>query len=171
MSDTSHTLAEPQPDLTLPSWAAEIKQKYEAGEASQFLLYGNVYDLVPFRQEFVWPRDFLIRALSGGKELVVTYNLSEGIGFANAAMKDEFKRFIEVLQSMGNLPPGVTQPALIAERPDLVKDPSVALALLEKLIEQRNRVFILLDHLDKICPPHDLAYMSQDDRRILTTLQ
>jgi AAA+ superfamily predicted ATPase len=161
----------PAADLTLPDWAEEVKRKYEAGEASQFLLYGNVYDLVPFRTEFVWLKDFLIRALSGGKEMVLTHNLSEGIGFATDGMKADFRRFMEALQSTGNLPPGVTQPALLAERPDLIKDPGVALPLIEKLIETRNRVFVILDHIDKICPPHDLAFMSLEDRRNLATLQ
>lgn len=158
-------------DLTLPAWAEEMRRKYLSGETGQFLLHGNVYDLVPFRQSFVWLREFLIKALSGGKEMVVTYNLSEGIGFASDAMKEEFRRFIEVLQSLGNLPQGMTQPALYAARPDLIKDPDLALPILEKMIEMRNRLFIIVDHLDKICPPHELAHMSLDDRRNLATLQ
>ncbi|MBW3622273.1 MAG: ATP-binding protein [Armatimonadetes bacterium] len=158
-------------ELTLPPWASEIKRKYESGEAGQFLLHGNVFDLVPFRNSFVWLKDFLIRGLSGGKEMVVTYNLSEGIGFATEPMKEEFKRFVEVLQSLGNLPSGMSNPALYAARPDLIKDPVLALPILEKLIEMRNRLFIVVDHLDKICPPHELAHMSYEDRRNLATLQ
>jgi SpoVK/Ycf46/Vps4 family AAA+-type ATPase len=86
-------------------------------------------------------------------------------------MKEEFRRFIEVLQSLGNLPSGMSQPALYAARPDLIKDPVIALPILEKLIEMRNRLFIVVDHFDKICPPHDLASMSYEDRRSLATLQ
>ncbi len=158
-------------DLALPLWAAEMKRKYESGEASQFLLHGNVFDLVPLRGEFVWLRRFLLDALSGGKEMVLTYNLSEGIGFANEEMKRKFKAFIEAMQSLGTLPSGMSQPALYAERPDHIKDPAIALPLIEKLIELRNRLFIVLDYVDKICPPHDLATMSMEDRRSLTTLQ
>jgi AAA+ superfamily predicted ATPase len=148
-----------------------MKRKYESGEASQFLLHGNVFDLVPLRQEFVWLRRFLVDALSGGKEMVLTYNLSEGIVFATEDMKRKFKAFVETCQSLGTLPSGMTQPALYAERPDLIKDPSMALPLIEKLIELRNRLFIILEYVDKVCPPHDLATMSMEDRRNLTTLQ
>jgi SpoVK/Ycf46/Vps4 family AAA+-type ATPase len=175
MSATADKIAPDAPasqgDLHLPAWAEEMKRKYEAGESSQFLLYGNVLDILPYRSQFLWLREFLTRALSGGKEMVLYYNISEGITFATPQMKEEFRRFIEVAVSLQGRIPGLTDPAFYAEHPELIRDPQVALPLLERLIEMRNRVFLVIDHLDKIAPNAEYAFMSLEDRRNLATLQ
>jgi len=158
-------------ELHLPAWAADMKRKYEAGESSQFLLYGNVLDILPYRSEFLWLRDFLIRALSGGKDMVLFYNISEGITFATPQMKEDFRRFVEVSTSVMGRIPGLTDPAFYAEHPELIRDPQIALPLLERLIEMRNKVFLVIDHIDKIAPNTEYSFMSMDDRRNLTTLQ
>ncbi len=156
---------------TLPQWAERMRRSYESGEHSLFILHGNVYDLFPYREKFLWLRDFLINALAGGKDLVLSYNLSEGIRLATPEMAREFQRFLEVLTSLGQTPPGLTHPALFGERPDLIKDPSLALALIEKLLETRNRIFVLIEHAEKIVPHQDVAFLSFEDRRNLATLQ
>lgn len=163
--------SEPTGELHLPAWAAEMKRKYEAGESSQFLLYGNVLDILPYRSEFLWLRDFLTRALSGGKDMVLFYNISEGITFAAPQMKEDFKRFVEVSTSVMGRIPGLTDPAFYAEHPELIRDPQIGLPLLERLIEMRNKVFLVIDHIDKIAPNTEYSFMSMDDRRNLTTLQ
>ena len=34
-------------ELGLPAWAEEMRQVFKAGATSQFVLHGNVFDLVP----------------------------------------------------------------------------------------------------------------------------
>ena len=36
----------PVPDRALPPWAEELRRRYLRGEAWQFVLHGNVHDLV-----------------------------------------------------------------------------------------------------------------------------
>jgi hypothetical protein len=36
-----------------PAWAEELRRRYLRGEASQFILYGNVFDLVPYGSELL----------------------------------------------------------------------------------------------------------------------
>ena len=157
-------------DLRLPPWAVEMKRKYEAGESAVFLLYGNVLDILPYRSEFVHLRDFLTRALSGGKDIVAYYNISEGITFATPQMKEDFRRFVDVAASVSRRIPGLSDPAFYGEHPELIRDPQVALPLLERLIEMRNRVFLVIDHADKIAPNSEYSFMNMEDRRSLTTL-
>ncbi len=156
--------------VVLPKWAEKMKTRYESKEASQFLLYGNVMDLVFFDDKYLWLRDFLTQALSGGKEMVLFYNISEGISFPIASMQDDFARFLEVTLKLGGFP-GFTDILNYQKRPDLIKDPRVALPLIERLLETRNRIFVIIDHVDKIVPSSDTAFMSLDDRRSLATLQ
>ena len=37
-------------DLVLPPWAGTLRDRYLSGEASLFLLHGNVRDLQPFKR-------------------------------------------------------------------------------------------------------------------------
>ncbi len=157
--------------LQIPTWAQEIRARYESGEASQFLLHGNVADLFPFGSQHLWLSDFLTQALCGNKKIVAYYDISQGLRFANQEMAKDFRSMLEVFWSVGGRIPGLDSIQLYAERPDLIKDPRIALPILEKLIEQRDKVVLIVDHLDKIVPNSDLAFMSMDDRRNLATLQ
>src|SRR6266496_1691137 len=64
----------------LPSWAARMARKYYAGEASHFLLYNNIYDLVRSGSEYISLLNYLGHELVGTKYLL-WYNRSEGIKF------------------------------------------------------------------------------------------
>jgi len=171
MIPVSNPLQDTAPNPRLPQWAQTIKDKYEAREASQFLLYGNVHDIVPYQGELLWLREFLTRALTGGKKIVAYFNVSEGLTFATKEMQDDFGRFIDVYWSLSGGIQGVDSAASIKQRPDHQKDPRVVLPLLEKLLEIRNKVVLMVDHIEKIVPDSPLSYMSMDDRRALTTLQ
>src|SRR5205814_2134014 len=66
----------------MPAWAEELRRRYLRGEASQFILHGNVNDLVLHGEELLGVSDFLSRALlAPTKEVVATYNLSSGVTF------------------------------------------------------------------------------------------
>ena len=58
-----------------------MARKYYAGEASHFLLYNNIFDLVKTGSEYISLLNFLQRELVGTKNLL-WYNRSEGIKFA-----------------------------------------------------------------------------------------
>src|SRR5215510_12357448 len=73
----------------LPGWAARMARKYYAGEASHFLLYNNIYDLVKAGSEYISLLNYLQRELCGTKYLV-TYNRSEGIKFGSPEAERAF---------------------------------------------------------------------------------
>ncbi len=67
----------------LPAWAAELSSLYESDAASQFVLHGNVHDRVllplsdgPALGGIV---DFLLRALMPRFDVILTYDLGNGI--------------------------------------------------------------------------------------------
>src|SRR5271165_2076105 len=75
--------AAPAAALSLPSWAQEAIQLYESNAASQFVLYGNVYDqlLIPSgtRNRIGTLTEFLLQVLLPRFDVVLSYDLGNGI--------------------------------------------------------------------------------------------
>jgi len=69
--------------LSLPSWAQEAIQLYESNAASQFVLFGNVYDqlLIPSgnKNGIGTLTDFLLQVLLPRFDVVLSYDLGNGI--------------------------------------------------------------------------------------------
>lgn len=72
-----------QSQHNLPPWAEEFRRIFRAGTVSQFILHGNLFDLVPYRHQgqlrFSGLKDFLANVLFAPFEVVLTYNRSGGL--------------------------------------------------------------------------------------------
>src|SRR6266498_988307 len=67
---------------TLPQWADDLRRRYLRGEASIFILHGNVYDAVLSGGEVMTLTDFLGSVLlKESKETIAVYNVATGIRF------------------------------------------------------------------------------------------
>lgn len=156
--------------LSLPAWADRLRRRYLAGVASQFLVHSNVFDLQPLGEQFVPLRDFLYKALSAGQEMVVFYNLSEGLTFATPQMREDFLTFLSVYSQVSGARLEAPSARISAAAP-LPKEPSQVLPILEKLIATRNRVAVIIDYTEMLAPATDVAFMGAEERRNLTTLR
>ena len=65
----------------LPAWAEELRRRYLRGEASVFVLYGNVHDRVLRDGELVPVSEFVAREVLEKKELIIQFNVSTGVRF------------------------------------------------------------------------------------------
>jgi transitional endoplasmic reticulum ATPase len=145
----------------LPTWARELRERYLAGEASMFLLHGNVRDLHPWEDrdgkiQYVPLRAFLEAFLSRSKEIVAWYNVSEGVEVPTKEMEGRLNRCLSG---------GVT----LAELP---KGPGEVLPHLEEVItDTRHSAAVVLDYAETIAPSGDLSFMSELDKRALVSLQ
>jgi AAA+ superfamily predicted ATPase len=150
------------PATVLPGWAEELRGRYLAGEAIQFLLHGNVHDLVPFEGEFITLREFLVRGLLNTKDVILFYDASEGLSFARPEMKERFFKALNVRRAvLGELP--VTE---------LAQDPAELLPVLEDyLLTPGVRAALVLDFVESIVPTGDVGFLSRGDRANLITLQ
>ena len=67
----------------LPVWAREIASLYESHAASQFILHGNVHDLLPMAgaggQRLVSLDEYVLETLIPGFDVVLTYDLGNGL--------------------------------------------------------------------------------------------
>jgi ATP-dependent 26S proteasome regulatory subunit len=139
-----------------------MARKYYAGEASHFLLYNNIYDLVRSGTEYVSLLNYLNAELVGTetKHLIV-YNRSEGIIFGSEKAERAFyahRRAADPLfdhKAMKQLP----------------KDPARALPLIEHFLIYGDQVAVIIHFIDTIIPAGDISYMSGEDRTNLVTFQ
>ena len=74
-------VAAPAATVPLPSWAQEAIQLYESNAASQFVLYGNVYDqmLIPVGSNgrIGTLTDFLLQVMLPRFDVVLSYDLGQ----------------------------------------------------------------------------------------------
>lgn len=151
----------------LPPWAEQLRDRYLAGESSVFLLHGNVRDLQPWSDpdgttRYIGLREFLGRFLGRNKDIVLHYNVSEGIAFAEAKQAGTFKRALTQQRLLTGGDP-VPEP--------LPRGPSGALGLIEELVtDPAQRAAVVLDFVEMVVPNGDISFMSEADKANLVTL-
>ncbi len=133
----------------LPAWADELRRRYLRGEASVFVVHGNVHDLVLNESgELVSLGDFLARSVFEKKDVVIRYNVSTGCRFAKKAAKIEG---IETLM--------------------LERTPDKVLPALEKLMYAQNNVGLVVEYAEMLAPAGEASFASDSDRLSVVTLQ
>ena len=131
-----------------PAWAEELRQRYRRGEASQFILHGNVFDVVAWDGKLVPLGTYLAENLLGEtKDIVVVYNLASG----------------------GTL---VRRKADLGGFEDLVvqRQPSKFLPAMERILKTRSKVALMVEYAETLAPAADPAMMSEEDRTAVVTL-
>ena len=165
----------PSPDLEAalghyPVWAQALARKYFTKTINQFVLHGNVRDLVPTEDEqgvrqYVTLRRFLTDDLFAGRDVVLFYDRSDGIHFADPASKADFSRALSGYDTLFG-----TEYAK-----KLPKDPVRVFALLDNYIRLRlgdnKRVAVVVDYAETIVPMAEASSYSAEDRGALVHLQ
>ncbi len=63
----------------LPRWAAEMRDLFRSGSAAQFLLHGNVFDVVPAGGKLLSVPAFLEQVMFATYDVVLRYDRSRGV--------------------------------------------------------------------------------------------
>ncbi|MFC1743577.1 ATP-binding protein [Candidatus Riflebacteria bacterium] len=155
---------------TLPGWAKKLISEYQSGTVSQFILYGNVNDLIPLRVDnqlqFLGLKNFLEKALFPMREMTFFYDPSYGIRCPKPEMMQDFLRVVRMVDA-------VSQTQFAGALP---KDPNRALFLIERYIRTRidskksPSVAVIIDFAQMIAPMGQLAHMSRDEVNTLIRL-
>ncbi|MGQ9729609.1 MAG: hypothetical protein ACUVSC_14050, partial [Candidatus Fervidibacter sp.] len=136
------------PQNSLPRWAQQVRHRYEGGVASVFCFHGNIRDMQFFNGQFLPINQFIVRAFTGGKELVLFYSIREGIAFADPKMEQKFCQFITTHFSLSgetSLAAAVRNGTIPQQVRDLFKNPSFALPLLQRLLETRDKIALIVE--------------------------
>ena len=131
-----------------PPWAEELRQRYLRGEASQFILHGNVFDVVAWNGQLVSLGDYLAKYLLGEtKDIIVTFNLANG--GALVRRQGELGGFEDLL---------------------VQRQPSKFLPAMERVLKTRSKVALIVEYAETLAPAADPALMSEEDRTAVVTL-
>ncbi len=133
----------------LPKWADELRRRYLRGESSQFVLHGNVHDLILQDGKLFTLSEFLADVLlARSKDTVLLYNVSMGVRFAKRKMS---------LEGVEDLM--------------LQKEPAKVLPLLERALTTQDKLAVILEYAETIAPAGDTSFSTVDDRAAGVTLQ
>ncbi len=176
----------------LPPWAAEMRGLFRSGSASQFVLHGNVRDLVPAPTaggpvRFVPLHEFLAEVMLAPFEVVIFYDRGRGLRAPRGG--DHFHRFLKAFDGF--------QGTSWASLPDLgeaaldlggllPRDPRRALELVNRFLrasQQRTRrsedgalvadplrVAVVVDYAHFLAPRGEPVHFSSDLSQTLIQL-
>ncbi len=151
----------------LPAWAGELRDRYLSGEASMFLVHGNVRDLQPWdkgngQTEWVSLRTFLERFLGRTRDIVLYYNVSQGLLFPDRTQEKRFERAISARRMLEGEEPLTALPRL----------PTSVIPLLEELItDPTHSSGVVIDFFEMIAPGGDVSFMGADEKANLVAMQ
>jgi AAA+ superfamily predicted ATPase len=104
----------------LPRWAAEMRDLFRSGSAAQFLIHGNVFDVVPHDARMLSVPSFLDEVMFGSYDVVLRYDRSRGVRATRGA-EDWGNWLDQALGREGNLQ-------------SLLREPGSALELIDRYL-------------------------------------
>jgi transitional endoplasmic reticulum ATPase len=132
----------------LPAWAEDLRRRYLRGEASMFVLHGNVYDVVLCNRKMMALTEFLTDVqLKDSKDTIAVYNVATGARFT--------KR-----------PSGVSglEDLLLATEKEKV------FAAFERMLIGSTKTAVIMEYAEAIAPAGDPNFQSESDRAAIVTL-
>jgi AAA+ superfamily predicted ATPase len=142
----------------LPKWAAEMRDLFRSGSAAQFIVHGNVFDVVPSGGRMLSVPAFLDDVMFGTYDVVLRYDRSRGVRATRGA------------EDWG----GWLQTALGRESStmSLVREPGSALELIDRyLLRAMNlqalpggsaahkRIAVIIEFAEFVVPRGDAAHL------------
>ncbi len=153
-----------------PPWARDLARKYLTKTLTQFILYGNVRDLVPGETKDGEPgyaplREFLADDLFAARDMVIFYDRSAGIHFADAASRKDFHQAVSGYDAIFGTKYARALP----------RDPVRVFSVLENYFRTRladgARIACVVDYAETIVPMAEASMYSAEDRNALVFLQ
>jgi SpoVK/Ycf46/Vps4 family AAA+-type ATPase len=153
-----------------PSWARELARKYFTKTVSTFILHGDIRDVVPAEDRDgnrIYPslRTFLTDDLFAARDVIVFYDRSAGIHFADDASRKDFNRALAGQDTLA----GTEYEGSLPKAPDKVFE------LLEEYFRLRlsdeTRVACIIDYAETVAPMAEASMYSAQDRQSLVYLQ
>lgn len=132
-----------------------------------FLLHGNTRDLCRWVDPDHGPEykglvGFLETMFSRSKDIVLTYNISQGVRFSERSMQKRCLAAINARRAIEG------EPALDA----LPSSPGLVLPILERLVtDPSQKVAVVMDFFETIVPMSDLSYMGDSEKANLVAMQ
>ena len=132
----------------LPVWADDLRRRYLRGEASMFVLHGNVYDVVIQQKLMLSLTEFMTDVLlKESKDTIAVYNVATGVRFA--------KRASDVTNIEDLL---------------LAPDKARVFTALERLLIGATKTAVIIEYAEAVAPAGDPSFQGDTDRAAIVTL-
>lgn len=144
----------------LPEWTNELKRRYLRGEASVFVLFGNVYDTILHNGKLLSLTDFLVNeVLKSNKDLVGVFNVSQGFRTAYRKNYDDGRKdALGVLEGLTNA----------HSKTQWLEALEILLTGTNILTSSRNA--LILEYTETLAPAGDPSFQADTDRAAIVTL-
>jgi len=104
----------------LPAWAGEMRDLFRSGSAAQFLIHGNVFDVVPSNGRAISVPAFLEQVMFASYDVVLRYDRSRGVRATKGG--DDWGDWLQ--NALGRE----------ASSPTLMREPGAALELIDRYL-------------------------------------
>jgi AAA+ superfamily predicted ATPase len=133
---------------SLPVWAEDLRRRYLRGEASMFILHGNVYDVVLYEKQMMPLTEFLTDVLlKDSKETIAVYNVASGVRFSKRA--NDITALDDLI---------------------LTSEKGRVFAALERLLVCSTKTAVIMEYAEAIAPAGDPTFQGDSDRAVIVTL-
>lgn len=137
--------------MVLPAWAATIRQKYLAGEASVFILYRNVFDRHLANHQAWDTCGFLTQVLlNGNKGRILELSLARGVRLLQGGTAEDAA-------------------ILVQQRHDAT-DIASQFQLVERYLLEQPSTALIMPYADSLLPAGESAFLSFEAQVAVTTL-
>ena len=171
MQDSQHESRLDRHIAQYPEWAQLLARKYFTKTLIQFILHGNVRDLVRCENlkseqtDYVGLVRFLTDELFASRDIIVLYDRAAGIHFPDSEMQQDFNRAVAGRDSLIGTD-------FARKRP---RNPSQVLSILDSYFRLRirsgKRIACIIDYAETIIPMAEASMYSAEDRSALVNLQ
>jgi len=103
----------------LPAWAVKMRDLFRSGSVAQFILHGNVFDVIPHGDRQVSLKQFLDEAMFASYDTVLHYDRSRGVRASRGG--DDWSTWLQ--QALGDANPISS-----------TREPGVALELIDRYL-------------------------------------
>ena len=143
----------------LPRWASEMRDLFRSGSAAQFLLHGNVFDVVPSNGKLLSVPAFLEQVMFGAYDVVLRYDRSRGVRATRGG--DDWADWLQA--ALGKESSSLT----------LTREPGAALELIDRYLlrtlnlqalpnppaRMPRRVAVIVEFAEFVVPRGDAAHL------------
>ncbi|MGK0357855.1 MAG: transitional endoplasmic reticulum ATPase [Bradymonadia bacterium] len=158
----------------LPAWMCDLRDRFLSTDTSQFVIHGNVHDLVLCANS-VWSMpDFLDAFFEPSDKVVVHYDPGRGIWFPNdrhaarAATAWAVTGFLPASKISSRNSTSEAAQRLMARQVDkelgMERRPEVALAAIEHLLLHKTPVAVVVHYCELVAPDGHVSSLGFDDR-------
>lgn len=162
-------------EIRLTDWFRNLATQFRASIAHQFILHGNITDLVPNPDVDDEPdkphiplRHFLEKTFEE-YSMVIFYNIASGLRFLSPSMETEFKK-IAGIKDDDKASQNPLVKAGVIQKKGIPRTPEGCLPLIEKVLKNQERAAVIINFTHHIAPAAGTGVSLSPNDRVNTEM-